>query len=237
MVLEKLFRGRSGRSDDSSDGEELYYCPVVTCYTLKQLSDPRKASAVKTWIERDVLGLLGPGKEADLKGIRRPEKHFSTVNNILAESMDILEIQNGFLFSWRCELPTNRKPHRSIPRSTSQTVDGIARWCWIMGTPGVLPTDQSPTCRFCGGQTSHCAAVMDRSYERAFGDFLAYRMETPKFDSFSEKQRAAFSIAVTLATLQVVATELGMTAAANQLRLILASWLPILLTAWKAHEG
>lgn len=234
MVFRKLYKGLVGQLARSKD-EEAPYCPVIMCETLRQLADPRKANEVRAWIQDDILSFIGPGKAIEFTDFPFPERGYIQVNAMIMNKMVSLEANVGVEFMWAILAPGNNQPYGTLPESTGMTVGGIARWCWIALEPAHGLRCELPECEFCGGETAACMSLVNQAYHKAsFGSFIPGRIEVPSFRSFSEQQRGAYSIGVSLVTLRIMAIQLGMVNEADKLYEILESWTPILA---KAFDG
>lgn len=255
MPLSNLFRGVLNRAPRQRGGGAPgeAYCPVVTCETLKQLQKPKKRQLTAQWLRDEMLVFAGPGRMFDLAAMRPPAPSPAVLvraNDFFVSRLEKIERDADLGFMWLCEdevgppddainadaKDTNKADGTPyLPSSTGDTPLGIACWCWARTAMG-QPETRKPECAICGGLTEACQKAMTGAYKRIWGGcgfpLVGQSIAMPRIDCFSTRQRAAYSIAVSLATLCVVADTAGAGDAATELGSLLESWLPVLGREW-----
>ncbi|UNI18569.1 hypothetical protein JDV02_004829 [Purpureocillium takamizusanense] len=233
MALRMFCKGFVRGLTHGQSSEEWPHCPVVCCDTLKKMVSTGRASAIRCWIDGGMLGLIGPGGKADLTKFSSHSEGYVQVNLMLTDKFLSFEKTTGIEFVWNCQ-DASKTPFGKLPETTGMTVFGLARAAMLVLEPehGCSRADM-PNCEFCGGQTQPCREFLYDAYKKAFEGFLKLDVVVQaNFGLFSEEQQAAYSVAISLVTLRVMAVHLGMDSSANELSAILNSWLPILAKAW-----
>ncbi|KAJ6438228.1 Kanamycin B dioxygenase [Purpureocillium lavendulum] len=209
-------RGESTGASSQRKVEKRAYCPVVTCDTLRLLKERRKGNKAAAWIEKQALQEFGPRKTIDVDNMQAAADDCRRVSRRLTDMLQGLQEHARVPLFWTRERPTRQPDTQHMREGKSIKVENVARICYDM-VAAERPEHGSPECQFCGGLIRRCLVATDQAYQCGFGP-LGSRRERGGFESFSENQRAVYSIACSLVTLRVIAMELQMPDLADHLR-------------------